>query len=233
MTIVNSDLCRVRLDSMGDFEDICARLSQEAISMGYERPWTALENRHGQVGTLAFVTLHENWASLGSQAPPTEVFEQVLGESEGRQAFREANACLESTESIVAIQRPDLSYSEGAVTNVPTMMQFTQGRARRGGQDAVEELLRKIAEAIPKVDDSITFRAYETLVGDRQMYTSVVPLTGLADLDRMVPFPELLTQAFGAAEGGLIYRSGREAIESLETSIVVVREDLSNPGPAS
>ena len=39
----------------------------------------------------------------------------------------------------------------------------------------------------------------------------------------------LLTKAFGAAEGGKILRSGREAMESLETNISVYREDLSNP----
>ncbi len=40
--------------------------------------------------------------------------------------------------------------------------------------------------------------------------------------------PRLLTQAFGSAEGGLIFRGGIEAIEEARREIVVLREDLSN-----
>ena len=44
-----------------------------------------------------------------------------------------------------------------------------------------------------------------------------------------LPTPELLNKAFGTAEGGLIWRSGTEAIEQVQRQIMAFREDLSNP----
>jgi len=40
----------------------------------------------------------------------------------------------------------------------------------------------------------------------------------------------LLNEAFGAAEGGLIFRSGLQAIEQVERNIVSLLPDLSNAG---
>ncbi len=51
----------------------------------------------------------------------------------------------------------------------------------------------------------------------------------LSEFDDQLLVPDLLNKAFGTAEGGLIFRSGLEAIESLRREIVRHREDLSNP----
>ena len=229
--LVNSDVCRVRLDSLVTFEDGVARLSKTAVEKKYERPWTAYQVVHGQVGTIAFITLHDDWQSLGAQTAPATLFEDVLGEKEGRKHFAAVNACLEQIESIVAVDRPELSCADAppAAATPPPMMQFTQIGARPGGQEACEELILKVAEAIRKVDDPTRFRTYQTLAGDRLRYGIAFPLQGLGDLDQQLAPPDLLTKAFGAAEGGKILRSGREAMESLETNISVYREDLSNP----
>jgi hypothetical protein len=101
-------------------------------------------------------------------------------------------------------------------------------RARPGHQDAAEELLRKISEAIPKVDDPARIVSYQTLIGDLRTYWTVRPIRSLADLDQQLPPGELLTKAFGVAEGGLISRSGTEALEQVERSIMLLRPDLSN-----
>ncbi|MEN8181105.1 MAG: hypothetical protein ABFS46_01070 [Myxococcota bacterium] len=229
--LVNADICRVRPDSFVSFEDGVARLATAAREKGYERPWTAYQVVYGQTGTIGFSTLHDDWQSLGAQAPPATVFEEVLGAEAGRKHFAATNACLDQIESVVAIARDELSHAEPAGPSAPSQtMMLTQLRARPGGQEACEELIRKIAEAIPKVDDPMRFRTFQTLVGDRLSYAIVVPLEGgLGALDQQLPVPELLNQAFGTAEGGLIFRSGREAIESLQTEINLYREDLSNP----
>ena len=49
----------------------------------------------------------------------------------------------------------------------------------------------------------------------------------LAQLDQVLPLPQLLNEAFGAAEGGVIYRRGMEAIEEMRTRLLRVRPELS------
>ena len=68
------------------------------------------------------------------------------------------------------------------------------------------------------------------MVGVLAEYWTARPLEDLSELDDQLPPAELLNQAFGAAEGGLIYRTGLEAIEEVKRQIVVYRQDLSNPG---
>ena len=41
--------------------------------------------------------------------------------------------------------------------------------------------------------------------------------------------PDLLNEVFGAAEGGLLLRTGREAIENVQSDLALYRDDLSNP----
>lgn len=229
--LVNSDVCRVRPDGFATFEEGVAKLSKAAREKGFARPWTAYQVVYGQTGTIGFHTLHENWKSLGEQAIPARVFEEVLGDEGGRRLYATVNGCLEQAESIVAIDRPELSHAEPAGQGEPpAMMMLTRLRARPGGQESCEELIRKVAEAIPKLNDPTRFRTYQTLAGDRLSYAIVVPLEqGLGALDGQTAVPELLDQAFGSKEGTQVFRSGREAIESMQTDIAVLREDLSNP----
>jgi hypothetical protein len=90
-------------------------------------------------------------------------------------------------------------------------------------------MFRRFAEAIPKTDDAARVMTFQTVVGDISEYTMVRPLEGIGDLDNQNLMPDLLNLAFGSVEGGLIYRSGLDAIERLERSIVVYRGEMSNP----
>jgi hypothetical protein len=69
---------------------------------------------------------------------------------------------------------------------------------------------------------------YQTVIGDLSRYWTVRPLESLADLDKRTPPAMLLTEAFGPAEGGLIFRSGLEASSVVERNIVAYRPELSN-----
>jgi hypothetical protein len=68
------------------------------------------------------------------------------------------------------------------------------------------------------------------MVGILSEYWTARPLEDLSELDDQLTPAELLDQAFGVAEGGLIYRTGLEANEEVQRQIVVYRQDLSNPG---
>lgn len=70
---------------------------------------------------------------------------------------------------------------------------------------------------------------YQTVIGDLSEYLTVRPLNEIGEMDSQRPAQELLNQAFGPAEGGLIYRAGLDAIESVERSILLTRAELSNP----
>src|SRR3990172_8106579 len=71
--------------------------------------------------------------------------------------------------------------------------------------------------------------AFQTLVGDLARYWTVRPVENLGELDRQLQPAELLNKAFGAAEGGLIFRTGLESIQEVRRQIVLYRQDLSNP----
>jgi hypothetical protein len=101
--------------------------------------------------------------------------------------------------------------------------------ARSGQLEACEELVRRIAEAIPKAGDPARIVTYQTMVGNLSEIRTVRPLGDLAELDAQAQPQELLNQAFGAAEGGVIYRAGLDAIDNVERSILITREELGNP----
>jgi hypothetical protein len=47
--------------------------------------------------------------------------------------------------------------------------------------------------------------------------------------DKQLSPPDLLSAAFGPAEGGMIHRAGLNAIESATRDIVMLLPELSNP----
>jgi hypothetical protein len=94
-----------------------------------------------------------------------------------------------------------------------------------------ESSRRQLAEAIPKADDPSQLITRQVIVGNASEYLLIRPLRELAELDAQLPPDQLLTRAFGAGEGGLIFRNGGDALLSIERSIVGLVEPLSNPMP--
>ena len=63
-------------------------------------------------------------------------------------------------------------------------------------------------------------------------YSIVQLVRDPAELDRERRVPDLLSEAFGA-EGALILRSGRMAIERIQVDLAMHRPDLSNAPPTA
>jgi hypothetical protein len=211
------------------YEDGVRRLAERARQQRDAFEWRAYQVIAGQQGVLHFVSRAQDFAELARRdVTPQALVLRLLGEKEGAKLGEELAGCSVASRYTIGRERPDLSYPPDS-TDAPPMSVVTLLRTRAGHQDAAEELLRKIAEAIPKVDDPARVVAYQTLIGDLRSYWTVRPIQTLADLDRQLPPGELLTKAFGAGEGGLISRSGVEALEQVERSIVLLRPDLSNP----
>ena len=220
----------VRPDRLRKYEQLVASLAERAREKDDPWKWTAHQTVVGQrLGTVHYVTSNASFAEIATRGMPDQLITRLLGEKKGGEFLEQAGECILQQQQQVSIDRPDLSHPSIDDGRTAPAAVVTVARARPGHQDACEELIRKVAEAIPKVDDPTRLISYQTVLGDLAQYWTVRPLAGLDELDRSLPVPELLNQAFGAAEGGLIFRSGLEAIEQVMRSVVMYREELSNP----
>jgi hypothetical protein len=221
---------QVRPDRFAQYQELVRNLAARAVDQRDDFHWTAHQTTVGELGTLYFVSEEPDFAGLAARGSTQELIHRVLGEDEGAKAMASILECTISQQMTVSLDRPELSYSPEQTDRIFPAAVVTQIRARPGGQEALEELIRKIAEAIPKVGDPSRIVSYQVMVGTLSEYWTVRPLEDLSELDDQLSPAELLNQAFGAAEGGLIYRTGLEAIEEVKRQIVAYRQDLSNPG---
>jgi hypothetical protein len=221
---------QVRPDRVVEYEELVRDLAASAVDQGDAFHWTAHQTLYGEVGTLYFVTEDPDFAGVAARGNTQELILRVLGEDEGAKTLASMLECTISQQVTISTDRPELSYPPEQADRIFPAAVVTQIRVRPGGQESLEELIRKISEAIPKVGDSSRIVTYQVMVGMLSEYWTVRSLEDLSELDEQLPTAELLNQAFGAAEGGLIYRAGLEAIDEVKRQIVVYRQDLSNPG---
>ena len=106
----------------------------------------------------------------------------------------------------------------------------TRIRGRPRHTEALEELIRKLSEAIAKVADTAHLASFQNYFGDLSEYWVVRPLTELGELDTQLVGATLLEKAFGPGEGGLLWRAGTEAVESAHRELLSYRPEMSNPG---
>lgn len=230
MPLVNDLSVDVRPEKQRQYLELCNELAERAGKAHESFTWSAFSTQIGQASRMHFVTTAADFAELASRGTPEEMFVRVLGESRAVDWLAEASVCATGQQTEVSVDRPELSYTPSEAEGPPAAAIVTVAQARPGQQESCEELIRKIAEAIPKVNASGRLVTYETVIGQLGRYWTVRPIESLAELDEQLPAPQLLSQAFGAAEGGLIFRSGAEAIERVERSVVVLRPELSNAG---
>ena len=220
---------RIRPEALRRYEGLVQRVAKKAVQQKEAWHWTAHQTAFGEVDTIHYVSVSADFAAIGSRGLPDEMVRRVMGEKEGNELLEQSSECVLSRQQIIGMERPDLSYPPERRERTHAAAVVTTIRARPGGQEGCEELIRKIAEAIPKVGDPARLVAFQTLVGDLARYWTVRPVENLGELDRQLQPAELLNKAFGAAEGGLIFRAGLESIQEVQRQIVLYRQDLSNP----
>jgi len=208
--------------------ELCQELSESARNKQDPLQWTTHETRVGKANRIHFVVTAADFTEIENKGTPEEMIGRVLGEKRALEWLDESDACVESQLQEISADRPELSYVRVEAETMAPAAIITVVQARPGHQEGCEELIRKIAEAIPKVDDGSQIMTFQTVVGDLMRYWTVRPLESIADLDKHLPAAQLLNEAFGPAEGGLIFRSGLEAISVVERNIVVYRPELSN-----
>lgn len=218
----------VRPDQLGTYEEKVRQLAERAVARKEAFHWNSFQTAIGDFGNFYYAAQAESWGALQKRGNAQDLVLRLMGEKEGRRWLAETAACLLSATQTVSLDRPELSYTQDAPVQAPFAL-VTQVRTRPGEQEAFEEFIRKIAEAIPKVDDRWRLATRQIVIGNLREYRTVRPLQDIAQLDTLLPPEQLLSQAFGAAEGGLIFRNGMAAIEHVERRILALRADLSNP----
>jgi hypothetical protein len=202
-----------------------ARKSREKFT------WGAYGTLFGERMQFHFVSSAETFAALEARGSVADLVGRVLGATEASRFLSEVGACVATQRTTVSVDRPDLSYQRGELQpGDARAASVTRIRIRPGAREALEELLRKLAEAIPKLDDPAQLIVRQVLVGNSAEYLAIRPLRQLADLDAQRTPDQLLTEAFGVGEGGLVFRNGADAIQEIERELVSIREELSNPG---
>jgi hypothetical protein len=206
------------------------RLADAARKKKEKFTWGAFQTLFGERMAFHFVSSVESFAALQARGTAAELAVRVLGASDATRFVEETSACVAEQRLTIGLDRPDLSYLRGTLEPGSVRAgSVTRIRIRPGGREAFEELLRKLAEAIPKLDDPAQLITRQIVVGNTAEYVAIRPLRELGDLDAQRTPDQLLTQAFGPSEGGLIFRNGSEAIEGIERELVGLREELSNP----
>lgn len=231
MPLSNVLSVRIRPEQQLRYVELIQQLAKRAVEKKDRFQWTTHQTRFGTQGPLLhFVSQCADYAAIAKRGTPIEMFERVLGAKAAGDWQQEVLGCTLEQRNTLSVDRPELSYPPDRTGPAAhPLAVVTTVRVRSGGQEAVEELLRKIAEAIPKVDDPARTIVYQSVIGDLRQYWTVRPLRDLAELDRQRVPARLLTDAFGAGEGGLIFRNAMEALESAERSIVAYLPELSNP----
>lgn len=229
MSLVSIFTDDVRQDKLNDYEELIAELARGARDQDEGWRWTAHQTAFGPLSRIRYVSWHEDYADLERQGDPLALFTRVLGEKKGRNLLEDVNECLTSNERALNQHRTDLSYPQERSTAIAPVVSVAMLRPRPGGQAAVEELLRQMAEAIPKTGEQAQIRCYQTLTGEMFNYVIVRPLERLADLDQQSVARDLLVKAYGQQEGERIFQAGIEATLETQREILAYREDLSNP----
>lgn len=229
MPLVTVLSVQTRADRRQRYEELVQKLAKAAVSRKEESHWTAYQTAFGRLDTIHFASTGGDFAEISSRGTVVEMVQRVLGSSEAEKFMTEIGDCVVSQENSISVDRPELSYPPAEEASTFPAAVLTVIEASPGRQEACEEVIRKVAEAIPKLDDKARLITYQTVVGNLTQYWTVRPIEDLAELDGQRTPQELLIQAFGPAEGGLIYRSGLDAMTRLERNILVYRPDMSNP----
>lgn len=210
------------------YAELCHELAETAKNTHHPFQWTAHETRVGKGNRIHFATTADDFAAFEALGTPDEMILRVLGEKRALEWMDETDACVQGQQQSTSVDRPDLSYIRTTSERTSPFAIVTTVRARPGHEDACEELIRKIAEAIPKANDGNEILTFQTVIGDLSSYWTARPLDSMAKMDAVMAPGQLLNEAFGNAEGGLIFRTGLEAVSFAERSLVAYRPELSN-----
>ncbi|MBW2695404.1 MAG: hypothetical protein JRE70_02955 [Deltaproteobacteria bacterium] len=218
---------RVRPDRIPVWEsalgDIAKRAQEESEPIRY----FCAQVQGGELGCYDIVLPGESVAEAASRDPAPALIARLFDSKEAMRIMADTSGSILGAESSILRDRPELAYPDDEGRSDLLAAVVTTAIVRPGHREPVEELFRKVAEAIPKTGESRRFTAWQPLIGDLRALYAVRPVRAWSELNEVGPLDDLLNQAFGAAEGGLIFRAAGEGLESLTSELVVLRPELS------
>jgi hypothetical protein len=217
----------IKPECMDAYEERVKHLADRATAAEDALKWSAYRTAIGDAGKIYYASQMPSFTELSKQGSAGDMVMRVLGEKEGRKWLRDVRECLLHESQTVSIDRPELSFSRTAQPR-PAFALVTACRIRPEGRETFEEFARKVAEAIQKTDSPGALMTRQVVIGDLHEYRLVRPLASLADLERVTQASELLTHAFGPAEGTHFFRTGTAAVERVERRVVELRPELSH-----
>lgn len=113
--------------------------------------------------------------------------------------------------------------------NEPTeFIQIITTTVRSNSVTEYEDYVKKIVTGASKVGAPQRVVAYQVGVGGPGFtYNFVIPFNKWEDMDSWPSIPQILTKAYGDAEGAAILKSGRNAIEHSESAVFRILRNLS------
>ena len=220
----------VRAERNEAFQDSLRSLAERSRE-GAGLYWTTYETRFGALAQWHFMNEADQWADLSRRGNAVSYIRNQLGEAAARPILEELYRSIVSSKQRVKRIRPELSYLPEPLDGSRTMALLHLSRARLGWAGDVEDMIREVALAIPKVDDRERMITHQSTIGEVGVYSVARWGRDEADLDGQLGPDEILGRVHGSTIGTEIWRRGLSAMESAERWILVYRADLSNPRP--
>ncbi|MGZ5460756.1 MAG: hypothetical protein ACXWN1_29305 [Thermoanaerobaculia bacterium] len=124
---------------------------------------------------------------------------------------------------LFAIALPVVAQNEPA-----EFIQIITTTVRSNAVTEYEDYVKKIMAGASKIGAPQRVLAYQVGVGGPSFtYNFVIPFNKWEEMDSWPSIPQILTRAYGDAEGAKILKSGRDAIEHSESAVFRNRRNLS------
>ena len=196
--------------------------------------WLALAQVYGSGTVIRFVSIRPNFAAIEKD---NEAFmaamNKTYGQSVAEQIFRDADSCMESSQSEVRRRRWDLSSNVPAnpadlskLIGESRWLQTVMVRVRPGHALHFEEQLRAIKAAQEKAPAKVTSLVSQAIFGQTgTVYYISTPRKSLGDIDSAVPLPQLL----GDDAYDKFLKAVSESVLNTEFTISRFAPEFSNP----
>jgi len=196
--------------------------------------WVALAQVYGPGQVIRFVSIRANFAAIEKD---NETFmaamSKTYGESVTEQIFRDADSCMESSQTELRRRRWDLSANVPAdpaavnkLIGESRWLQTVTVRVRPGHGPHFEEQLRAIKAAQEKAEPKVTALVSQAVFGQNgAVYYISTPRKSLGEMDTAAPLPQLL----GAEGYEKFLKTVSESVLTVEFTISRFAPEFSNP----